>query len=132
MDIEIKARHLELTPNLKMQIKRKLQFSLNRYERHIGGISIALADINGPKGGVDKQCTIQVFLAKMEDIVIKDTQANLSLAIDRAMQRAGRSVARKIDQRHKQQNQREKAPVDNDIDVDVDLDVYSNQSNFSE
>lgn len=119
MKIDIQARHIELNQQLKEHIQRKLQFSLNRFERHIGGVSVGLADVNGPKGGFDKQCTIQVFLDRMEDVVVKDIQANLSVAIDRAMQRSGRSVARKINQRHKQQNQRRRVKPDDNSDTDV-------------
>jgi putative sigma-54 modulation protein len=98
MDIEIHGRHIELSETLKAHVERKLQFSLNRFEQHISKIHINLSDINGPKGGRDKQCTVQVHFAKMNEIVIKDTQASLSLAIDRTLQRAARSVARKVDQ----------------------------------
>jgi ribosomal subunit interface protein len=98
MNIEIHGRHVELSPTLKAHIEQKLQFSLNRFEQHISKITISLSDVNGPKGGLDKQCTLQVFLVNMNDVVIKDTQATLSLAIDRAIKRAGRSVARKVDQ----------------------------------
>lgn len=119
MKIDIQARHIELNQQLKEHIQRKLQFSLNRFERYIGGVSIGLSDVNGPKGGFDKQCTIQVFLEKMEDVVVKDIQANLPLAIDRAMQRSSRSVARKINQKHKQQNQRRRSKTNEEIDSDV-------------
>jgi putative sigma-54 modulation protein len=97
MNIEITGRHAELSQTLKSHIQQKLQFSLNWFEQHICKIYISLADVNGPRGGVDKQCTLQLFLANMNDIVIKDTQATLSLAVDRAIQRAGRSVACKVD-----------------------------------
>lgn len=108
MEIEIQARHIEQSQKLKAHIQRKLQFSLNRFERHIREVSIGLSDVNGQKGGFDKQCTMQVILVNMDDIVIKDTQASLYLAIDRVMQRACRLVARKVGQLHKQQSHRDK------------------------
>jgi ribosomal subunit interface protein len=96
MEIEIQAHHIELSQKLKAHIQRKLLFSLNRFEKHISEVSIELSDVNGQKSGLDKQCRIQIILRNMEDITIKDTQASLYLAIDRAMQRADRSVARQI------------------------------------
>ena len=98
MNIEIHGQHVTLSQTLKAHIEQKLQFSLNRFEQHISKVCVSLADVNGPRGGLDKQCTLQVSLAKMSDVVIKDTQITLSLAVDRARQRAGRSVTRKITQ----------------------------------
>jgi ribosome-associated translation inhibitor RaiA len=65
-------------------------------EPYITVISISLSAVNGLKGGFDKRCQLRVSIANMEDIVIKDTQTDLYCAIDRAMQRASRSLARKI------------------------------------
>jgi len=81
-------------------------------ESHISAISICLSEVNGPKGGFDKQCRLQICVANMEDIVIKGTQTDLYCANDRAMQRANRSVTRKIAQHHKRQNRRKIERVD--------------------
>jgi len=56
-----------------------------------------LSDINGPRGGVDKRCQLRIVLAGMPDVVIQDTEANLYVAIDRASNRAGRTLVRKLD-----------------------------------
>jgi len=53
--------------------------------------------INGPRGGVDKRCYLQVMLAGLSEVVIADIEADLYVAIDRAIDRAGRTVARKIE-----------------------------------
>ena len=98
MHIEIHGLPVALSQTIQAHIEQTLQFSLNRFEQHINKIYISLSDVNGPRAGLDKQCTLQVFFANTSDIVIKDTQATLSLATDRAIQRAGRSVARKVDQ----------------------------------
>ncbi len=103
MKVDIQSRHVELTQELEAHIQRKLQFALCRLEPHITALSIYLSDVNGPKGSADKQCRLQVCVTNMEDIVIKDTQTDLYCAIDRAMQRASRSVARKIARHQKLQ-----------------------------
>ena len=56
-----------------------------------------LSDINGPHGGADKRCHLQVVLAGLPDVVVEDTEADLYVAIDRATDRAGRTVVRRID-----------------------------------
>ncbi len=115
MKIDIQTRGFDLTEGLKAFIQRKLQFALSRMESHISVISIGLSDINGPKGGIDKRCRLQVSIANMEDIVIKDTQPDLYCAIDRTMQRASRVVTRKIARQQKQMQKKRPAknePID--------------------
>jgi ribosome-associated translation inhibitor RaiA len=59
-----------------------------------------LSDINGPRGGVDKHCHLQVVLKGLPDVVIEDTEADMYVAINRAVDRAGRTVVRKINRQH--------------------------------
>jgi ribosome-associated translation inhibitor RaiA len=47
----------------------------------------------------DKRCHLQVVLAGLPDVVVEDTEADLYVAIDRATDRAGRTLVRKIDRR---------------------------------
>ena len=39
------------------------------------GVAVRLSDINGPKGGLDKHCHLQLRLRGLPDIVVKDTEA---------------------------------------------------------
>jgi putative sigma-54 modulation protein len=55
-----------------------------------------LKDINGPRGGVDKLCQVRLTLPRLRDIVIEDTQADLYVAIDRAADRASRTLNRRL------------------------------------
>ena len=48
------------------------------------------------RGGADKCCHIQVVLAHLSDVVIEDIETDLYVAIDRAVDRAGRTMVRKI------------------------------------
>jgi ribosome-associated translation inhibitor RaiA len=57
---------------------------------------VRLSDINGPHGGADKRCHLQVMLNGLPDVVVEDTEADLYIAIDRATDRAGRTVVRKL------------------------------------
>ena len=102
MKILIQSHHFELTQGIKDHIQRKLQFAFSRMERHITVLSVCLSDVNGPKGGPDKRCRLHVCLANMENVVVRDTQTDLYCAIDRAMHRASRSVARKISRQTQQ------------------------------
>ena len=96
MEIDIQAHNISLTRGLREHIKRRLGFSLStRYER-IRRILVRISDINGPRGGNDKRCLIQVVLPRQADVVIEDTESSLYAAIDRAVSRVSRTVMRRL------------------------------------
>jgi ribosome-associated translation inhibitor RaiA len=96
MQIDIQARSFPLTDALYVHIKRRLGFALSAGVDHIQRVKARLTDINGPRGGVDKRCHIQIVLAHLPDVVIENTEADLYAAIDRAADRAGRTVRRRL------------------------------------
>ena len=99
MQIDIQARDFSLTKALRGHIKRRLYFSLSTRANHIQRVMVRLSDTNGPRGGEDKRCQIQVRMPHLPDVVIEDTEANLYTAIDRAADRAGRTVGRRLSRR---------------------------------
>lgn len=107
MQITIQAHNFTLTNALRGHIERRLGFALSTIDAHIQRVMVRLSDINGPRGGEDKCCRIQITLPKLQDVVIEDTMANLYCAIDRAASRAGRTVVRRISR------QRDKRRVSN-------------------
>jgi ribosomal subunit interface protein len=96
MQIEIQARNFPLTQAMRGHVERRLGFALSSRYEHIGRIMVRLSDINGPRGGHDKCCHIQVMLPQLADVIVEDTESNLYAAIDRAADRASRTVARRL------------------------------------
>ncbi|MGB5259149.1 MAG: HPF/RaiA family ribosome-associated protein [Gammaproteobacteria bacterium] len=96
MQINIQARNFPLTDALRYHTEQRLGFALSASDDHIQRVTVRLSDINGPRGGADKCCHIQVALAHLPDVVIEDTEADLYAAIDRAADRAGRTVGRRV------------------------------------
>ncbi|MGB5177982.1 MAG: HPF/RaiA family ribosome-associated protein [Gammaproteobacteria bacterium] len=97
MQIDIQARDFPLTVALRSHAEQRLHFALACLDDHIQRVALQLSVINGPRGGKDKRCYMQVMLAGLSDIVIEDIEADLYVAIDRAVDRAGRTVVRKLD-----------------------------------
>jgi len=101
MHISIHTRNFDLTDALGSYTERRLRFALTSADNYIRRIVVRLSDINGPKGGNDKRCHVQIMLAGLPDVVVEDIQADLYFAIDRAADRAARTVMRKINRRQK-------------------------------
>lgn len=105
MQMDIQCRGFDLTDGLRDYARKRLAYSLNCGDGYIGRVIVRLSDINGPRGGKDKRCHIEVCLKGLPEVVIEDTEVDLYVAIDRAAERAGRALARSLDR------QREFAPV---------------------
>lgn len=97
MHINIQARGFALTNGLREHAERRLQFALGWADEHLRQVSVRLSDENGPRGGEDKRCRIQITFRGAPSVVISDIEADLYVAIDRAADRAGRSVARRLE-----------------------------------
>ena len=95
MRLDIRGRHLTLTPALLDRVTRRLRFALGRFDRRVGRVSVRLGDVNGPRGGVDKSCTVHLHAAG-RSITIEERDRDMYAAIDRAAERAGRAVERAL------------------------------------
>lgn len=117
MKIDIQVHDFTLTEALHNHSERRLSFALSCCDDHIKRIEMRLSDINGPRGGADKRCHLRVLLNGLPDVLIEDIEADLYVAIDRACDRAGRTVIRKIERqqsllRHGQPSATEPQPLD--------------------
>ncbi len=94
MNIAIQSNGLVLTESLRAYVYRRLETSLGwALTRRL---AVWLSDINGPRGGRDKRCKIQISLDNGKSVVIEDTEEDMYAAIDRAAERADRALARQL------------------------------------
>ncbi len=96
MQLEIQARGFTLTQALRGYMERRLNFALSDRYAVINHVRVRLSDINGPRGGRDKRCHVQVILPGQAPMVIEDTESDLYVAIDRACDRARRTLTRRL------------------------------------
>lgn len=96
MQMDIQSQGFTLTDGIRDYVMKRLAYGLNHGDDHITRVIVRLSDINGPRGGDDKRCLIEVRLKAAPAVVIEDTEADLYVAIDRAAERAGRSLARRL------------------------------------
>lgn len=88
----------EWTPAVIDLVHKRLDFALGRFAGRVRSLTVRLKDLNGPRGGVDKQCQIAIRLDRpRRTIVIEELDAEPEAAIGRAAQRASRAVARAVD-----------------------------------
>jgi len=97
MQIQIRARHVEVTEVLHAQVERRLGFALGRFGARIGRVVIRFSDTNGHRGGGDKRCQIDVGLRPSGSVRVEDTDADLGVAVAHAADRVARTVARVLE-----------------------------------
>ncbi len=96
MKIEVRAQGIELSASLHDHIERCLDFRLDWARHDVNRIVISLSDINGPRGGNDKRCQVRIPLSRMRDVLIDEVADDLQVAIARAVDRATRSLERRL------------------------------------
>ncbi|HRI18348.1 MAG TPA: HPF/RaiA family ribosome-associated protein [Burkholderiaceae bacterium] len=96
MQIDIQTFRLAVAPEHRERIRRRAGFALSRLQPHVERVEVRLSDINGARGGVDKQCRVMVTLTQGPAAVVEDLDADLPTLIDRAMARAGRVAAKRL------------------------------------
>lgn len=96
MHIHIQTRGFTLTEGLRAHVERRLQFAMSRFQSRGLRVKVRLSDVNGPRGGLDKLCHLQIRVGGLPDMVIEDTDVDLYAAINRAAERAGRTLQRHL------------------------------------
>ncbi len=85
--------------DLRAYIERRLRFALGRFGPRLERIVLRLADVNGPRGGEDKRCTVAVRLRPGREVFVSHAHRDVRAAVDLAAERAGSAVAREIARR---------------------------------
>jgi hypothetical protein len=74
----------------------RVRFVMRRVAWFVPRATVQLADINGPDGGVDKRCRIELSTGDAEPVVVtslaRDWRTALESALRCAMTRAGRML----------------------------------------
>lgn len=90
------ARDLELSHSLREFVEYRLAFALSRFQDRIRDVVVVLSDINGPKSGIDKRCLLKVRLRGLSELLIEETEADFQIAVNRAADRAKRTLVRRL------------------------------------
>ena len=96
MRLDVRIQKVDFPKAVNQYIERRLRFCLGRFASRIRRVSVRIFDLNGPRGGADILCRITARLVPSETIVVQEVNADLFAAIDRAAERAGQTLARRL------------------------------------
>ena len=84
-------------------ITRRLHFALGRFAPEIERVTARVEDVNGPRGGADKRCRLEVKLRGLGDVLGEARAEDFEAAVAFAAERLGRGVARALERRQSHQ-----------------------------
>jgi putative sigma-54 modulation protein len=96
MQLDVRIQKIDIFKAVHRYIERRVRFSLSRFGQRIRRVNVRIFDLNGPRGGTDKCCRIAMRLVSSDAVVVQEVNSELFTAIDRAAERAGQKLARKV------------------------------------
>ncbi len=97
MQIDIRSTNVPLSDALASFITSRISATLSRFTSGVRAVDVTLCDLNGPKGGNDMRCHVEVSLHNDDPVLIEERGDDLYAAIARAAQRAKSAVLRRVD-----------------------------------
>jgi ribosome-associated translation inhibitor RaiA len=81
-------------PRLREHVKQRLERALGRIGGRIQRVTTRCSDVNGPRGGVDQLCRVELALRGLPPIVVEKRAETARQAFDRAVNAAKRALRR--------------------------------------
>jgi len=98
MQIAVHVKDKYASTRLQGNLADILMVSLAKFRGRVRDVTLILDDINGPKGGLDKQCKVIVKLKRRSPVVIKDRDSNIGNLVRRVVERTAYTIGQKIDE----------------------------------
>ncbi len=93
MQVLFKSRHPQAT-ELRDLTERRVRFVLRRLSWLVPRAEVLLSDMNGPRGGVDKRCQVELKTDRAGSVVVVSVAKDWRTALDNALARAARFLMR--------------------------------------
>jgi putative sigma-54 modulation protein len=95
MHVDIRWKGLPKSQSLAEHAQNRLRFALHGFQEKVRTVTIRFEDTNGPRGGIDKRCSVELTGA-FGIKVAEARDGDLYAAADSALSRAGRTVAKSL------------------------------------
>ncbi len=100
MRIEVRNR-VGPDDGLRADAERRVRAALGRFERRIRRVDVRFLDVNGPRGGPDRECHVELrLLAPRRLVLVEEADVEPRAALARAIDRVARITARLVSQAH--------------------------------
>jgi len=95
MQIIFESRDAEGAQMRDLSVER-VRFALRRLTTFVPHAKVQCSDVNGPRGGVDKRCQVELKTDNAGTVVISSLARDWRTALDRSLTRATRVLTRSL------------------------------------
>jgi len=95
MQVFFKSRDAQSADLLDLT-HRRTRFVLRRLAWLVPHATVRMSDVNGPRGGIDKQCQVELKTDVAGTVVVTSVASDWRSALDKALARAARFVLRLV------------------------------------
>ena len=99
INLKIVGDYLPSANHICSYVNKKLRSTLKNTRQYIDDVVVRITDLNGPKGGVDKMCSIQLHIPGQAPVYVKSQDGSIYSAISKAANRAGHKIRRRVRRR---------------------------------
>ena len=100
MQIIFESRDADASQMRDLSIER-VRFSLRRLTALVPRAKVQFSDVNGPRGGVDKRCQVELKTDSAGTVVIASLARDWRTALDRSLGRATRVLTKSLQRNQK-------------------------------
>jgi hypothetical protein len=93
MQIRFETQAAQAAP-LASWAEARTRFVMRRLAWLLARVRVQLADLNGPRGGLDKRCRVELHAAGGESVVVSSVARDWHAAVDTALERAVQALLR--------------------------------------
>ena len=96
MRLFIRSRGMVLTNQIRKYVERRFHSAADRFQDQLGDVTVVVRDVNGPRGGVDKECVIHVNSPSVGRLTVAERRKGVMPAIFGAVQRFSFAVKKRM------------------------------------
>ena len=96
MRVNTHTQGFDTTEAIDAFVQDEVNLAFDRFRDHVISVDVFLKDLNGPKGGIDKQSLIRIRLRNRQRVALETTGENLYGAIKSGIQKSKRAVRRNL------------------------------------
>ncbi len=99
MKVDVRFVGLDASESLRDYTVRLVERKLNRLASYVHSVSVRIHDINGPRGGLDKQCSVTLRGRSFEPLSVRSIDSDAYAAVGAATHRLAHTLRRRVDER---------------------------------
>lgn len=97
--VDVHSRANRIDADLRQSIEQIVQRAFRRYRQRVGRIHVWCDDLNGPRGGIDTICRIQVQLTAGGTLIGEFRADSVYAALSGAIESAKTTIDRRVKRR---------------------------------